>query len=157
VIAALLLRRVRCILGGWRWFDTSRRGTRSRLPQVLLNRIRSLHSHPIVPFLLLAETTPADILVDLAVLWQAGFCNTACAIGTHLTPAQLAQLRENPDLCVYIAFDQDQNQAGQNAANALLHCLDQAGLHVRLVDLPAGQDPNSYFTRGATLRILPTS
>jgi DNA primase len=89
-------------------------------------------------------------LFDLAVLWQAGFRNTTCAIGTHLTPAQLAQLRENPDRCVYIAFDQDQNQAGQNAANALLHCLDQADLHVRLVDLPAGQDPNSYFTRGAT-------
>jgi DNA primase len=89
-------------------------------------------------------------LFDLAVLWQAGYRNTTCAIGTHLTPAQLAQLRENPDRCVYIAFDQDQNQAGQNAANVLLHCLDQARLHVRLVDLPAGQDPNSYFTRGAT-------
>jgi hypothetical protein len=48
-------------------------------------------------------------LFDLAVLWQAGFRNTTCAIGTHLTPAQLAQLRENPDRCVYIAFDQDQN------------------------------------------------
>jgi hypothetical protein len=40
----------------------------------------------------------------------------------------------------------------KNAANALLHCLDQAGLHVRLVDLPAGQDPNSYFTAGATAK-----
>ena len=71
---------------------------------------------------------------------------------THLTPAQLAQLRENPDGCVYIAFDQDQNQAGQNAANALLRCLDQAGLDVRLVGLPTGQDPNSYFTAGATAK-----
>jgi len=88
-------------------------------------------------------------LFDLAVLWQAGFRNTTCAIGTYLTPAQLAQLRENPDRCVYIAFDQDQNQAGQSAANALLYCLDQAGLDVRLVDLPAGQDPNSYFAAGA--------
>lgn len=91
-------------------------------------------------------------LFDLAVLWQAGFRNATCAIGTHLTPAQLAQLRENPDRCVYIAFDHDQNQAGQNAANALLHCLDQAGLHVRLVELPASQDPNSYFTAGATAK-----
>ena len=91
-------------------------------------------------------------LFDLAVLWQAGYRNTTCAIGTHLTPAQLAQLRENPDRCVYIAFDQDQNQAGQNAANALLHCLDQARLHSRLVELPAGQDPNSYFTGGATAK-----
>ena len=91
-------------------------------------------------------------LFDLAVLWQAGFRNTTCAIGTHLTPMQLAQLCENSDRCVYIAFDQDQNQAGQNAANALLHYLDRPGLHVRLVDLPAGQDPNSYFTAGATAK-----
>jgi DNA primase len=89
-------------------------------------------------------------LFDLAALWQAGFRNTTCAIGTHLTPTQLAQLHENPDRCVYIAFDQDENQAGQNAANELLQCLDQAGLNVRLVGLPAGHDPNSYFTSGAT-------
>lgn len=33
-------------------------------------------------------------------------------------------------------------------AHALIHCLDQAGLDVRLVDLAAGQDPNSYFADG---------
>jgi DNA primase len=89
-------------------------------------------------------------LFDLAVLWQAGFRNTTCAIGTHLTPTQLTQLRENPDRSVYIAFDQDENQAGQSAANHLLQCLDQAGLNVRLVGLPTAHDPNSYFTSGAT-------
>jgi DNA primase len=89
-------------------------------------------------------------LFDLAVLWQAGFRNTTCAIGTRLTPTQLAQLGENPDRCVYIAFDQDENRAGQNAACDLLHYLDKAGLNVRLVELPAGHDPNSYFTSGAT-------
>ncbi|MGC9949087.1 MAG: hypothetical protein ABSF64_22185 [Bryobacteraceae bacterium] len=31
-------------------------------------------------------------LFDLAVLWQAGFRNATCAIGTHLTPAQWTQL-----------------------------------------------------------------
>jgi DNA primase len=35
-------------------------------------------------------------LFDLAVLWQAGFRNTTCAIGTHLTPAQWAQLAIHP-------------------------------------------------------------
>jgi len=84
------------------------------------------------------------------VLWQAGFRNTTCAIGTRLTSTQLAQLGENPDRCVYIAFDQDENRAGQNAACDLLHYLDRAGLNVRLVELPAGHDPNSYFTSGAT-------
>jgi DNA primase len=89
-------------------------------------------------------------LFDLAVLWQAGFRNTTCAIGTHLTPTQLAQLCENPDRCVYIAFDQDENQAGQRAADSLLQVLDKAGLKIRLVGLPAGHDPNSYFVAGAS-------
>jgi DNA primase len=89
-------------------------------------------------------------LFDLAMLWQSGFRNTTCAIGTHLTPTQSAQLGENPDRCVYIAFDQDENQAGQNAAHSLLQMLDKAGLKIRLVGLPAGHDPNSYFLAGAS-------
>jgi DNA primase len=91
-------------------------------------------------------------LFDLAVLWQAGFRNSTCAIGTHLTRTQLAQLCENSDRCVYIAFDQDEDQAGQRAADSLLQVLDKAGLKIRLVDLPAGQDPNSYFAAGATAK-----
>jgi len=89
-------------------------------------------------------------LFDLAVLWQAGFRNTTCAIGTHLTDAQLTQLRENRDRCVYLAFDQDQNQAGQLAAEALRQVLAKRGLKVYRVGLPAGHDPNSYFVAGAT-------
>lgn len=91
-------------------------------------------------------------LFDVAVLWQVGFRNTTCAIGTHLTPTQLAQLRENTDRCVYIAFDHDANQAGQNAAHSLVSVLDNAGLKIRLVGLPAGHDPNSLFRAGATAR-----
>jgi DNA primase len=89
-------------------------------------------------------------LFDLAVLWQAGFRNTTCAIGTHLTDAQLTQLRENRDRCVYLAFDQDQNQAGQLAAEALRQVLAKRGLNIYRVGLPAGHDPNSYFVAGAT-------
>jgi DNA primase len=89
-------------------------------------------------------------LLDLAVLWQAGFRNTTCAIGTHLTPAQFAQLSDQPSRCVYIAFDQDSNQAGQQAARLLAQRVETAGLHARIVSLPPGHDPNSYFVSGAT-------
>jgi DNA primase len=89
-------------------------------------------------------------LLDLAVLWQAGFRNTTCAIGTHLTASQFAQLCETRDRCVYLAFDQDDNQAGQQAAQGLGQRLHHAGLTVRIVHLPAAQDPNSYFAAGAT-------
>jgi DNA primase len=89
-------------------------------------------------------------LFDLAVLWQAGFRNTTCGIGTHLTAPQLAQLSERPDRQVCIVFDQDENQAGERAAHQLARYLSGAGVSVRVVQLPAGYDPNSYFVAGAT-------
>ncbi|MGH9632774.1 MAG: CHC2 zinc finger domain-containing protein [Bryobacteraceae bacterium] len=89
-------------------------------------------------------------LFDLAVLWQAGFRNTTCGIGTHLTPLQFNQLSEQPDRLVYIVFDQDQNQAGQRAAHQLVRRLASVGVPARVVQLPAGHDPNSYFVAGAT-------
>src|ERR1700681_448740 len=89
-------------------------------------------------------------LFDLAVLWQAGLRNTTCAIGTHLTPAQWSQLCDQPGRCVYVAFDQDPNQAGQQASRLLARRLESAGLQARIVALPSGRDPNSYFAAGAT-------
>ena len=89
-------------------------------------------------------------LFDLSMLWQAGFRNTTCALGTHLTSAQIAQLCEPPTRCIFIAFDQDENQAGQHTAQQLAQRLEAAHLNTRLVHLPHGQDPNSYFVTGGT-------
>jgi DNA primase len=89
-------------------------------------------------------------LFDLAVLWQAGFRNTTSAIGTHLTSTQLDQLCNPTGRLVYITFDQDENQAGQRASRDLARCLEDAGVTARIVQLPDGHDPNSYFVAGAT-------
>ncbi len=89
-------------------------------------------------------------LFDLAVLWQAGFRNTTCAIGTHLTATQFEQLCQSPDRLVYIAFDRDDNDAGQQAAHRLAHRLQAAGIAAPIVHLPDGHDPNSFFVAGAT-------
>jgi len=96
------------------------------------------------------EVILVEGLFDLALLWQEGFRNTTSAIGTHLTPLQLAQLGENPDRSVYLAFDRDHNLAGQRAAQALAQQLHQNRLPVRIVSLPDDHDPNSYFAAGAT-------
>jgi DNA primase len=89
-------------------------------------------------------------LFDLAALWQAGFRNTTCAIGTHLTSVQWSQLCDQPGRCVYIVFDEDANQAGQRASHLLAQRLETAAVHACIVHLPPGQDPNSYFVAGAT-------
>jgi DNA primase len=51
---------------------------------------------------------------------------------------------------LYIAFDQDENRAGQQSAQQLARRLKCVGVTVRIVRLPAGHDPNSYFVAGAT-------
>ena len=89
-------------------------------------------------------------LFDLAVLWQAGFRNTTCAIGTHLTPAQVAQFAAQRGRSVYIAFDRDENHAGQKAAHQLALHLKAANLCAHIVQLPEGYDPNSYFVAGGS-------
>jgi DNA primase len=97
---------------------------------------------------------PAVILVeglfDLAVLWQAGFRNTTCALGTHLTPEQFQQLTDRPDRSIYIVFDRDENRAGQQASQQLARRLADTGVSARLVALPSCHDPNSYCVAGAT-------
>jgi DNA primase len=99
------------------------------------------------------RTCPAVILVegplDLAVLWQAGFVNTTCGFGIHLSRLQLSQLCDAPERQVFIAFDSDPNGAGQSAARFLAQRVTHAGLTAHIVDLPLGHDPNSYFVSGA--------
>ena len=94
------------------------------------------------------EVILVEGLFDLAVLWQAGFVNTTCAFGTHLTQVQFLQLADNPNRKVFITFDSDPNGAGQSAARSLAQRLRSVGLKAHIVDLPEGQDPNSYFVSG---------
>jgi DNA primase len=98
---------------------------------------------------------PAVILVeglfDLAALWQAGFRHTTCSLGTHLTPSQFGQLCDRPRT-VYLTFDVDANDSGQQASQALAHRLRARGISTRRVLLPAGHDPNSFFVQGGDAR-----
>ena len=98
---------------------------------------------------------PSVILVegmfDLAVLWQAGFRNATCSLGTHLTADQLQQLCDRPRT-VYLTFDVDANGSGQQAAHALAHRLRAQGITPRRVLLPSGHDPNSFFVQGGDAR-----
>jgi DNA primase len=96
------------------------------------------------------EVILVEGLFDLAVLWQAGFINTTCAFGTQLTQAQFLQLCDRPERRVFIAFDSDPNGAGQQAAQVLAQRLQNVGVLTHVIKLPAGHDPNSFFSAGAS-------
>ena len=72
------------------------------------------------------------------------------SITAHLTPFHVDQLSERPGRLIYIVFDHDENQSGQRAARQLARQLASIDVPARVVQLPAGHDPNSYFVAGAT-------
>jgi DNA primase len=97
------------------------------------------------------RNSPQIILVeglfDFAVLWQAGFRNVACALGCRLNARQFRELSQYRGT-VYLAFDSDANQSGQQAAQRIASCLGSHGVTVRQIQLPDGHDPNSFFVHG---------
>ncbi|HLJ14699.1 MAG TPA: CHC2 zinc finger domain-containing protein [Bryobacteraceae bacterium] len=102
-----------------------------------------------------ARSYPEVILVeglfDYAVLWQAGFQNVTCSLGTHLNAHQFQQLCDGLRN-VYVAFDADPNGSGQQAALGLSRRLRERGIPVWQVCLPDGHDPNSFFVEGGDAR-----
>ena len=93
------------------------------------------------------EVILVEGLFDCAVLWEAGFHNVTCSLGTHLNARQFRQLCDSPRT-VYLAFDADGNGSGQQAAQCLSRGLRERGITARLVSLPGGHDPNSFFVGG---------
>ena len=89
-------------------------------------------------------------LFDLAVLWQAGFPNTTCSLGTRLNPTQMNQLCDGYPRTVYVAFDSDAAGGGHRAAWELSVSMLARGVRAVRVMLPEGHDPNSLFCAGAT-------
>jgi DNA primase len=93
------------------------------------------------------EVILVEGLFDYAVLWQAGFPNVTCSLGTHLNARQFRQLCDGPRT-VYVTFDADGNDSGQQAAQCLSRSLREQGITARLVSLPEGHDPNSLVVAG---------
>jgi DNA primase len=93
------------------------------------------------------EVILVEGLFDYAVLWQAGFHNVTCSLGTNLNARQFRQLCGVPRT-VYLTFDADSNSSGQQAARSLACRLREQGVNVGLVSLPDGHDPNSFFVQG---------
>ncbi|MCZ2073391.1 MAG: toprim domain-containing protein [Bryobacterales bacterium] len=97
------------------------------------------------------EVILVEGLFDYAALWEAGFHNVTCSLGANLNARQFHQLCDGPRT-VYLAFDADTNGSGQQAAESLARRLTEQGVPVRIVALPDGYDPNTFFIRDGDAR-----
>ena len=93
------------------------------------------------------EVILVEGLFDYAALWQAGFHNATCSLGTNLNARQFRQLCDGPRT-VHLTFDADTNGSGQKAAQSLAYRLTEHSVNARTVSLPEGHDPNSFFAQG---------
>src|SRR5260370_1856816 len=101
------------------------------------------------------QSYPKVILVeglfDYAVLWEAGFHNVTCSLGTHLNAHQFRQLCDGPRT-VYLTFDADGNGSRQHAAQCLSRRLREPGTTSSPGSLPHCHDPHSFFVQGGDAR-----
>jgi len=82
--------------------------------------------------------------MDVIGLDAAGIGEAVASCGTALTTQQVRALRRHSGRIV-VNFDSD--TAGQAAAERSIHMLLEEGMHVRVVELEAGMDPDDYVRR----------
>lgn len=84
---------------------------------------------------------------DVLSLHQAGIRNTVSTSGTSLTPDQMRVLHRYGEKLLMI-YDAD--SAGQTAMARGLNIALSEGLQVRMMELPEGEDPDSFIRRFGT-------
>jgi DNA primase catalytic core len=83
--------------------------------------------------------------LDCIALHQAGFENAVASLGTAFTEDQARELHKYAD-GIFLCFDGDSagNAAAGKAIETSAQVIEHAGLGVRIVSLPPGEDPDSF-------------
>ncbi len=82
--------------------------------------------------------------MDVVQAHQHGFTNTVASLGTSLTREQAKLIKRHAAEAV-LAYDAD--SAGQNATIRGMELLQEAGLKVRILRPPVGEDPDSFLKK----------
>src|SRR3989454_607075 len=90
------------------------------------------------------EAIVSEGYLDVIRLHAGGFANAVSTCGTALTPDQ-ARLLARLQVDVLLLYDGD--DAGVRAADRGLDPLLQAGVNVRVLLLPGGEDPDSFLRK----------
>ncbi len=105
-----------------------------------INNLKKLRSDKQLPYVIMVEGN-----LDVVSLYQAGFKNVACSMGTALTLDQAKVLKRFTDV-VYICFDGD--SAGKDATLRSLDIFASEQFEIRVVPLPEGKDPDDVIREG---------
>jgi DNA primase len=83
--------------------------------------------------------------LDCIALHQSGFENAVASLGTAFTEKQARELRKYAD-GIFLCFDGDAagGAASEKAIDIATKSVENAGSTVRIVTLPAGQDPDTF-------------
>lgn len=85
--------------------------------------------------------------MDVIAVNQAGFTNAVATLGTALTNEQAMLMKRYADEVV-ICYDAD--EAGQKATSRAIPILRNAGLLIRVLNIPNGKDPDEFIrSKGA--------
>jgi DNA primase len=82
--------------------------------------------------------------LDVIQAHQAGYTQTVASLGTALTKEQ-ARIIKKYTTEVVLAYDGD--AAGKKATERGVAIFQEAGLDVKILDLPAGDDPDSFIKK----------
>ncbi len=85
--------------------------------------------------------------VDEIAMIKHGFVNTVACMGTALTKFHASVIKRFGEV-VYLCLDGD--NAGQNATLKSIDTLQDAGLIVKVIVLPNGQDPDEFLSTNGT-------
>lgn len=80
--------------------------------------------------------------MDVIAVNQAGFQNAVATLGTALTTEQAVLMKRYADE-VIICYDAD--EAGQKATARAIPLLRNAGLNIRVLNIPNGKDPDEFI------------
>ncbi len=86
----------------------------------------------------------AEGQIDVIMLHQYGFQNAVATQGTALTEQHAHIIKKVCDN-VYVCYDGD--SAGQKATYRALDILQNAGLNVKIITIPNGQDPDEFLKK----------
>ncbi|MBV9028252.1 MAG: DNA primase [Candidatus Eremiobacteraeota bacterium] len=83
--------------------------------------------------------------LDCIALHQAGFENTVASLGTSFTAEQATELKKYADY-IFLCFDGDAagSAAATKAVDVASNVIENAGLSVKIVALPPGEDPDTF-------------